>query len=226
MKSTLISIGMAILGLQASAMVAHSATLPVGDPASGSSPFSLIVHEDGANSTIIITEGTTSPFSASIAVASGPDGVPEYSTGGVFLQAGDIYWLNPAGVSPTISDMLRIYPSAAGVTSGDTFSVFSMTLPEGAQESPIVIKPDSPYDVPTVPANTDLTTFPSVAENGTYVSPGLNGAKGTYTFLSDTDVVPEPTGWAIGLACALGWALFMPNSRRRPNRRTHDAASP
>ncbi len=225
MKSTYIAIGMAILGLQASAVTASSATVPVGDPLQGSSPFSLIVHEDGANSTMIITEGTSSSFSPPIAVASGPDGVPEYSTGGVFLQAGDIYWLNPAGVSPTISDMLRIYPSAAGVASGNTFSVFSMTLPEGAQESPLVIKPDSPWDVPAVPANTNLLNFPSVPENGTYVSPGLNGVKGTYTFLSDTDVVPEPAGWVIGLACTLGLVLLMPDSRRLTNRRTRHAAS-
>ena len=218
MKSTLFAIGIAILGLHSSAM---GAPLPVGNPQQAATPFNLTVIEKGSNSSMTITEGTTGPFSPSIAVNAGPDGVPEYSTGGVFLQAGDIYWLNPTGVLPTISDMLRIYPSALGTNFGDTFSVFSMTYPEDGQEDPTVVKPDSPWDVLAVPANTDLVNFPSVAENGTYTSPG--GA--TYTFLSDKDVVPEPTGWSLGLAGALGMLLFLRSPSRLNNRWSRKTAS-
>ena len=223
MKSTFIAIGIAILGLHASAMGATSSVLPVGDPQQAT-PFNLTIIENGANSSMTITEGTTFPFSPSVAVASGPDGVPEYSTGGIFLQAGDIYWQNPTGVSPTISDMLRIYPSA-GQVYGDTFSVFSMTYPEDGQEDPLVVKPDSPWDVAGLPLNTNLVNYPSVAENGTYISPGLGGAAGTYTFLSDTDAVPEPTGWMIGLACTLGMLFFTRSPRRLSNRSARNTAS-
>lgn len=224
MKSTFLAIGIAILGLGATAMGAASSVLPVGDPQLAT-PFNLTVHENGANSVMTITEGTTLPFSPSVAIVSGPDGVPEYSTGGVFLQAGDIYWLNPPGVPPTISDMLRIYPTAAGTAYGDTFSVFSMTYPEGSQEDPSVTKPDSPWDVRGLPLNTNLVNFPSVAENGTYTSPGLGGAAGTYTFLSDTDAVPEPTGWSLGLACTLGMLFFLRSQGRLNTRWLRKTAS-
>ena len=187
-------------------VVGNAAVVPVGVPASGNPAVSIVVTEAGKNSSIIITEGTASSFNAAVAVAVGPDNVPVYSTGGIFLAAGDIYWLNPAGVLPTVSDMMRIYP-VAGTTTGDTFSVFSLSYLEKSQEDPASLPlPDSPYDVPVLPAGINMAASATVPENGTYVSPAPNGTAGSFTFNSDHDVVPEPGSLALLLlpaACGL-----------------------
>ncbi len=214
MKTTLVALTVTAVVLPGGITLAATG---VGDPPVGSPPISIVVTEAKANSSIIITAGTGASFNAVVAVNVGPDGVPEYSTGGIFLQAGDIYWLNPKGISPTISDMMRIYP-VAGTTTGDTFSVFSASYPEDSQEDPASFAlPDSPYDVQALPAglfpvlSTGAPNYATVGENGTYVSPGGNGKAGTFTFNSDHDV-PEPTGIALIASAAAGILLL---ARRR-----------
>ena len=179
---------------------AFARVLPgVGDGIPGQAPLTIAVSENGYLNQVDQSTLTVNGQPAVIAIGSGVDGVPEYSTNGIFVGAGDINFLNPAGVTPTVSDVIRIYDSNGG--TGDLFSVFSYTQLEQIGGVPIETTPDSGFDVAAIPAPNRLLSgalapfvnagveYPVVP----YVTPF--GAD-VYTFKSDSDV-PEPASLAL-----------------------------
>lgn len=161
----------------------------IGSASGGPTPnATLSIVVDEAAGTVSVNGAITQP------IGNGPDGVPLYSTGGNFVQAGDIYFFEP----PTpgdVSDMIRIY--AAASTYGDTFSVWSDS------EAGEVEAPD-PFDHP-FPANVPNANSVGVFETQIYRTADLDPAQtsGTYQFKSDTDV-PEPAALGIVAFGALG----------------------
>ena len=186
MRTRIVLVALAALAAAPALSARAGGAPPVG--LAPNAPLNMVVKEDGANSFITVNSAPAP------AIGPGPDGVMMYSTGGVFVFSGDIYYLN---ADTTISDMIRIYGATGLGSPGDTFSVFSFDALEHEA-------PDSPFDAPALPAGVPSPSSVTTPENSTY-----NIGPSSYQFLSDLDT-PEPASVAlVGLGAA---SLF---ARRR-----------
>lgn len=139
-------------------------------------------------------------------IVSTPDATGTYLTGGIFVLAGDINYIE--GVGPArgqISDVIRIIPSIPSNfgPAGDQFRVFSDLEPGELNPGPFDIGVPAPN--PTLPTGQVLE--PNVY--GPVLIPGFPNDVGNYTFVSDVDV-PEPA--SISLLAIGGLSLL---ARRR-----------